>query len=193
MHTLMVIETSRMIGKDMRVLDIVTLVPQAADVMAAWGLHCSGCSVGGLESLEEGCKAHGYGDEDVQLLLEDIEEARHTAPARPATIIVTAEAARAIRQIGEQEGKLPGDSAGLSVIVDGDGGFCMEFRDRPEEGDKIFINVEEPDVRVFASLLTLGRIGGATIDFREERFKLDLPEDACCDSSETCGCSNKEK
>lgn len=179
-----------LISKEMRVLDIVTLVPQAADVMAAWGLHCSGCSVGGLESLEEGCKAHGYGDEDIRLLLEDIEEARRTAPARPALITVTEEAARAIRVIGEQEGKLPGDAAGLAVIVDGDGGFCMEFRDQPEEGDKIFVNAAEPGVRVFASLLTLGRIGGATIDFREERFKLDLPEDACCGSSGDCGCSH---
>lgn len=189
----MVIDVSRVIGKDMRVLDIVTLVPQAADVMAAWGLHCSGCAVGGVESLEEGCKAHGYGDEDIQLLLEDIETARRTAPARPAMIIVTAEAARAVRLIGEQEGKLPGGSAGLAVIVDGEGGFCMEFRDQPEEGDKIFINAEEPEVRVFASPLTLGRIGGATIDVREDRFKLDLPEDSCCGSSETCDCSKKDK
>jgi Fe-S cluster assembly iron-binding protein IscA len=177
----------------MRVIDIVTLVPQAADVMAAWGLHCSGCSMGGLESLAEGCNAHGYGDEEIQLLLEDIEEARRTAPARPASIIVTAEAACAVRQIGMQEKKLPSDTAGLSVILDGEGGFCMEFRDRCDEGDKVFINAEEPDVRVFASLLTLGRIGGATIDFREGRFKLDLPEDACSCSEQGCGCASKRK
>lgn len=177
---------------DMRVIDIVTLVPQAADVMAAWGLHCSGCSVGGLESLEEGCKAHGYGEEDIKLLLEDIEEARVSSPARPLTIAITAPAARAIRQIGVQEGKLPSATAGLSVIVDGGGGFCMEFRDAPEEGDRIFLNAEEPDVRVFASPLTLGRIGGATIDFREERFKLDLPEDACACSPHNCSCREIE-
>src|SRR3989338_615404 len=144
MHTLMVIETSRMIGKDMRVLDIVTLVPQAADVMAAWGLHCSGCSVGGLESLEEGCKAHGYGEEEIRLLLEDIEEARGATSARPASIIITAPAARAIRAIGEQEGKLPSETAGLSVIVDGEGGFCMEFCDAPQKGDRIFLNTSKP-------------------------------------------------
>ncbi|TSC97752.1 MAG: hypothetical protein Greene101449_1103 [Candidatus Peregrinibacteria bacterium Greene1014_49] len=179
---------ARSINKDMRVIDIVTLVPQAADVMAIWGLHCSGCSVGGVESLEEGCKAHGYGDEEITLLLEDIEEARHTAPARPANIIISADAAHAIKEIGTQEGKLPSDSAGLAVIVDGEGGFCMEFRDQPEEGDKIFINAAEPEVRAFASILTLGRIGGATIDFREGRFKLDLPEDSCACSPHNCSC-----
>lgn len=174
--------------RDMRVIDLVTLVPQAADVMAAWGLHCSGCAVGGVESLEEGCRAHGYGDEDIALLLEDIEAARHTAPVRPAVIIVTAEASRAIRQIGEQEAKLPSETAGLSVIVDGSGGFCMEFRDGPDAGDKTFINIAESDVRVFASPLTLGRIGGATIDFREGRFKLDLPEDSCACSPHDSAC-----
>lgn len=176
----------------MRVIDIVTLVPQAADVMATWGLHCSGCAVGGLESLEEGCKAHGYGDEDIKLLLEDIEEARISSPARPLTIIITAPAARAIREIGIQEGKLPSETAGLSVIVDGEGGFCMEFRDTLEEGDSIFLNAEEADVRVFASSLTLGRIGGATIDFRDERFKLDLPEDSCACSPHDCACKGIE-
>ncbi|OGJ59840.1 hypothetical protein A2881_01760 [Candidatus Peribacteria bacterium RIFCSPHIGHO2_01_FULL_55_13] len=186
-------ESTASLRPDMRVIDIVTLVPQAADVMAAWGLHCSGCSVGGLESLEEGCKAHGYGEEEIRLLLEDIEEARGATSARPASIIITAPAARAIRAIGEQEGKLPSETAGLSVIVDGEGGFCMEFCDAPEEGDRIFLNTEEPDVRVFASPLTLGRIGGATIDFRDGRFKLDLPEDSCACLEQSCGCATERK
>lgn len=171
------------LNKEMRVLDIVTLVPQASDVMAEWGLHCSGCAVGGLESLEEGCRAHGYGDEEIAALLQDIEDARRTMALRPATIDVTAPAARAVRSIAEKEGKVREGSwqktGGLAVIVDGDGGFCMEFRDEPTEGDRTFMNAEEPDVRVFASMLTLTRIGGATIDFRDGRFKLDLPEDTC--------------
>ena len=192
MHTVHVTNATIPLRPDMRVIDIVTLVPQAADVMAAWGLHCSGCAVGGLESLAEGCKAHGYGEEDIQLLLQDIEEVRSTTIVRPAIIIVTAEAAHAIRQIGEQEEKPPDAHSGLAVIVDGGGGFCMEFRDKSEEGDKTFINVEEPEVRVFASPLTLGRIGGATIDFREGRFKLDLPEDSCTCDTNSCTCSRME-
>lgn len=181
----------------MRVLDIVTLVPQAADVMAQWGLHCSGCAMGGQESLAEGCLAHGLSEEDMTLLLEDIEESRRTMPARPAEIRVTAAAARALRVIAEEEGKLLKGSrwsktGGLAVVLDGAGGFCMEFRDAPGEGDRIFLNAEVPAMRFFASMLTLGRIGGATVDMRDGRFKLDLPEDGCACSPHNCGCKEIE-
>ncbi len=181
----------------MRVLDIVTLVPQAATVMAEWGLHCSGCSMGGQESLAEGCLAHGLSEEDITLLLQDIEDARRTMPARPPELHITAAAARAVRALAEQEGKLEKGSVwsktgGLAVILDDQGGFCMEFCDRPEEGDRVFIQAEVPDVRFFVSVLALGRIGGATVDMREGRFKLDLPEDECACSTQSCDCERKE-
>jgi hybrid cluster-associated redox disulfide protein len=182
----------------MRVLDVVTLVPQAADVLAQWSLHCSGCAMGGLETLEEGCRAHGYGDEDIACLLADIEEARRAAPARPQDLTVASAAARAIRVLAEQEGKThPGSpwisSGGLTVTLDEQGAFCMEFCDHPEEGDRVFLNAEEPTVRIFASPLTLGRIGGAAIDFRDGRFKLDLPEDACGCASNVCACKHEKR
>ena len=96
---------------------------------------------------------------------------------------------RAIKNVAEEEGR---SGEGLAVIADAAGGFCMEFRSEPDAGDATFGNSEEPSVRLFASALTLKRIGGATIDFREGRFKLDLPEDRampdCGCSEESCGC-----
>ena len=197
--TLALMSTLPIITRDMRVLDIVTLVPQAADVMAQWGLHCSQCSVGGTEILEDGCRAHGLSEEDIDALLVDIDDARQSMPARPGHLTLTASAARAIRALAEQDGKTPDDTwwktGGLTVTVDGEGGFCMEFSNAKEENDRIFIHADEPQVRLFASPLTLGRIGGATIDFRDGRFKLDLFEDASvCDCSPTtCNCEKPLK
>ncbi|MEK7218306.1 MAG: hypothetical protein AAB728_02470, partial [Patescibacteria group bacterium] len=57
---------------------------------------------------------------------------------------------------------------------DGRGGFCMEFMDGVTDGLRTFRHAGEPDVLTAASGLTLRRIGGATIDYREGRFKLDL-------------------
>jgi hypothetical protein len=65
----------------------------------------------------------------------------------------------------------------LQVGTDEAGGFCMEFRKEPEEDSSVFFHREVPAMRLFATPLTLSRIGGSTIDFREGRFKLDLPED----------------
>lgn len=168
------------LSKEMLVRDIVALCPGAADIMTEYGMHCFSCSLGGLETLEEAGRIHGFEEELVDSLLVDLNEAFLAQPERPQEIIVTLEAARGLKKIAESEGR---NSQGLAVVLDEQGGFCMEFREEPEVGDKIFTHTQEPEVRVFASTLTLKRIGGATIDMVEGRFKLDL-----ADVAEQCGC-----
>ena len=173
------------IDRHMTVREIVTLFPVASDVLALYNIHCFSCSIGGFETLEEGCHMHGMSEVEIGDLVNDINEAIADAPAKPRSITITKSAADAIWQIAIRENR---KGEGLSVMVDLHGGFCMEFREKPEEDDCIFSNDENASVKIFVSPLTLARIGGATIDFREERFKLDLIDDCCggsCDS--TCG------
>ncbi len=170
---------------DWTVADIVFRYPQATSVMAEYGLHCFGCSANAMENLEEGCTGHGFSTEDIQNLVEDINELIASTPPRPQEIFITKEAALAVREVAKQE-KVEGQ--GLSVQANADGSFYMEFRSMSEQGEKIFRNEEVDDVAIFASILTLQRIGGATIDFREGKFKLDVGEAECCGSS---GCSCK--
>jgi hybrid cluster-associated redox disulfide protein len=181
------------ISRTMPVAEIVTFCPQAKGLLAEYGLHCFQCAGSEYETLEEGCKTHGFDDEEIDGLVDDLNEALAEMPSRPATLIVTQAAALAIRQVAEEEKRL---GEGLAVIVDGHGGFCMEFRKDPEGDERTFVQPAVPDVRVFASALTLQRIGGSTVDFREGRFKLDLPEDAavgdrCACGSGGCGCKGK--
>lgn len=176
------------INKGMTVREIMALVPAAADIMVEYGLHCFSCSIGGVETLEQGGGMHGFDDETIDALVEDINDAMGQAPKRPQEITITAAAAQAIGGIAKQQGK-EGDI--LIVTVDEQGGFCLEFQEKPLKGDLEFTNPEVPDVKIFASVLTLSRIGGATIDMRDSVFKLDLPdEDGCCGNKESgCGCT----
>ena len=171
---------------DWTVSDIVARYPQATEVMAEYGLHCFGCAANTLESLEEGCLGHGFSEDDISDLVEDINELIRTTPPRPQELTITEAAARAIRGVAKAE-KVEGH--GLSVQADREGGFYMEFRKEPELGEKTFQHPKVLDVAVYASTLTLQRIGGATIDFREGKFKLDVGEKECCkkDGGE-CGC-----
>ncbi len=170
----------------MRIQEVMVLCPEAADIMAEYGLHCFSCSIGGIESIQDGCKMHGFDDETIDVLIDDLNEAIRSESPRPQVLTITREAARAIRRIAQSEKK---EGQGLVVIMDADGGFCMEFRKKPDPDDSVFTNEHEPDVRILASSLTLWRIGGATIDYREERFKLDLPkdDDCTCDAA-SCKC-----
>lgn len=183
------------IVKTMPIMEIVTFIPEAKKVLAEYGLHCFSCAGSEFETLVEGCASHGFSTEEIDELVDDLNQMFRDMPARPDVLTVTTEGARAIKKIAEDEGRA---GQGLSVIADATGGFCMEFCDEPEAGAKTFVNDAEPGVRVFASPLTLKRIGGATIDFREGRFKLDLPEDTkiegcgCADGgSGGCGCAEK--
>jgi len=169
----------------MTVREIMTLVPAAADIMIEYGLHCFSCSVGGMETLAEGAGMHGFDADTLEALVEDINAALGQAPKRPQSITITASAAKGIRDIASAEKK--GDQI-LVVTLDEQGGFCLEFQEKPLQGDMEFTNPDVSDVRIFASVLTLSRIGGATIDVREGRFKLDFPEDSGCCSEEGCDC-----
>lgn len=172
------------ITKDMTVREIITFVPAAADIMSEYGLHCFSCSIGGVETLAEGCAMHGMDTDTVEALVEDINDVIGQTPKRPQKITITAEAARAIGDIAASQNKV--DDI-LIVTVDEQGGFCLEFQEKPLQGDIEFSHADVPEVKIYASVLTLSRIGGATIDVREGRFKLDLPEEECCGSGE-CGC-----
>ena len=183
------------IHRQMPIAEIITLLPEAQSVLAEYGLHCFSCAGSEFENLVDGCRGHGFLDEEIDELVDDLNQMFRDLPERPQTITLTLEGARAIKGVAEKEGRA--DQV-LEIIADAAGGFCMEFQ--TETGrttalqavdGKTFSNPDVPGVRLLASPLTLARIGGATIDFREGRFKLDLLEDAksgCGCSKGSCGC-----
>ncbi len=155
----------------MVVSQLMELYPQTKDILAEYGLHCFSCAFNALETLEEGCLAHGFDERDLENLLQDVNEIIMTLPKKPQTITVTETAARAILAIMKRERKI--DHV-LEVIADESGSFCMEFRELAPPDTSTFHHRSVSNVTVCASCQTLSRIGGATIDFRDERFKLDL-------------------
>ena len=174
------------ITPDLAVNTILAVCPEAAEVMAAYGLHCFSCSVGGVESLSEGCSIHGFDPETTEALIEDLNEAIRSRPAPEPRITITTTAAQEILKIAQQENL---QSSGLAVVPDAHGGFCMEFQKEPQHDDYIFPNEEVPEVCVFASPMTLWCVGGAVIDFRDGRFKLDLPNSCECKKENCCKAS----
>lgn len=174
----------------MNVMDIVALHPQAAGVLGEYGLHCVGCAFSALDSLEEGARSHGLSEDDVALIVRDLQELLRSQPAKPATLTMSAEAARALLGIAEAEGKR---GYGLRVGADEQGSFCMEFEEQPKPEDSVFIQREVPELSFFASPETLWRIGGSHIDYRDGRFKLDLPQSCCKGADESCACKKHQK
>jgi len=63
------------ITRDMTLGDLVTKHPQAAMVLAQKGLHCIGCGMAGGETIEQGCRAHGLDDEQIEEIIEELNKA----------------------------------------------------------------------------------------------------------------------
>ncbi|MBT4824021.1 DUF1858 domain-containing protein [Candidatus Woesearchaeota archaeon] len=60
------------ITKDMTFAEILEKYPQVGEVIMAAGLHCLGCSGAAFESVEQGCKMHGFDDAKIEKLVKDM-------------------------------------------------------------------------------------------------------------------------
>lgn len=182
------------ITRAMRVQDILTLLPHAEPLLAEYGLHCVGCAGSAFETLEEGYLSHGFTEDKLDDLVTDLNELFKRQPDRPQRIDVTEAAAKALAALLEAEGQA--DHI-LVVGLDDAGGFAMDVLPDVTDDHLFFGHGAVPTLRIAASPVTLRRIGGAVVDHRDGRFKLDLPEDtkitcACADGG-ACACAAEGK
>ena len=63
------------ITKDMLIGDIASRYPKTVEVMFRHGLHCIGCAMTAYESLEQGCKAHGMSNKDIDKMVGEMNRA----------------------------------------------------------------------------------------------------------------------
>ncbi len=54
--------------------DIISRYPKTAEIMMKRGLHCVGCHVAAFETLEQGAKAHGMSDKDIETMLKEMND-----------------------------------------------------------------------------------------------------------------------
>jgi len=163
----------------MPVTHVLALVPDAQNLLREYGLHCATCALSTVETLEEGCRGHGMSDEDLGDLLVDLNELFTDQPERTQHVTLTKSGAEALRALLGQDGNrkqdLPAGRQVFAVTIDERGSFCLECVTQGSVDGKVFNCPSVPEVRVVVSPLILRRIGGAVIDVREGRFKLDIP------------------
>lgn len=63
------------ITKDMTFQEALEKAPEAGEIMGKFGLHCIGCHIAPMETIEQGCQAHGLKEEDLNKMLKEINEA----------------------------------------------------------------------------------------------------------------------
>ncbi len=60
------------IDKNMTFGELLKKFPAAGPILAGYGLHCIGCHIGVTETIEQGGKAHGMDDGQVNQMISDL-------------------------------------------------------------------------------------------------------------------------
>ena len=59
------------VTKQMQIGDVLRINPNVKDVLMGFGLHCFGCPMSQMETIEQAAAVHGV---DVDLMMEKINE-----------------------------------------------------------------------------------------------------------------------
>lgn len=62
------------ISRKILIEELLEKCPESAEVLMDHGLHCIGCMASRFETLEDGCKAHGFDDKEIDEIVEDIKK-----------------------------------------------------------------------------------------------------------------------
>lgn len=65
---------SAKIEKTMTFGELVRDYPDTVGILAEYGMHCIGCHIGVYETIEQGARAHGLGDNDIENLMKKLNE-----------------------------------------------------------------------------------------------------------------------
>ncbi|MBU0530368.1 MAG: DUF1858 domain-containing protein [Candidatus Aenigmatarchaeota archaeon] len=63
---------TKKITKDMKLGEAIEIFPESTQVLLEHGLHCVGCHANPYETIEEGAKAHGMDDEQIEEMVAEI-------------------------------------------------------------------------------------------------------------------------
>lgn len=181
---------------DMLIGDVIQMLPKSADIMNAYGLHCTSCAVNVFEPIKMGAMGHGMPEETADKMIAEINklaaETKRNAP--DDGIYVTEAAAEKIKEFAKNEDK---DGWALRISAEPQSGsepaYAMDFEEKKKKDDKVF---EFHGVKIFIDKKSMKNMGGAEVDYLETMygsgFKISNPNYkkscACGKSENGCGC-----
>ncbi len=158
------------ITKDMKIGDILQNFPnkslKLSQIMTSKGLHCVGCGAATMETLEQGSMGHGFTEQQVNALVDELNkelEAPDYVPGDGPLLTLTDTAVSQLIDILKEEKK---ESWGLrlEVVSGGCSGstYNMSLREEADEGDVV---VEQDNVKIFIEKNSVGHFQDIQIDY----------------------------
>lgn len=194
-----------LITGDMLIGDVLNRLPESAEIMQDFGLHCTSCSVNVFEPLKMGAMSHGIEEEVVDQMIEKINDlalARRRAPEDG--IYLTEFAAGKVKEFAKAENK---EGYGLKITATRSGAernsgrepsYAMDFQGKAGVGEKTF---DFHGVSIFLDGESFKNLAGAEIDFLETAYGsgfkitnpnfIDAKKSCACGGGDSCGCGGE--
>jgi len=188
-------EKQKGVTKDMIIQDILSEHPNKAmlisEILMDFGIHCVGCGASGFETLEEGVLGHGFSEEELDILIEDLNKAvelKGSSKKNDLKINLTQSALKKIKDIMKHE-KRENEILRVSVLAGGCSGYTYDLEIVPEAPSSD-IKKEQAGLKISIDSESAEYLDGAKIDFvdslKESGFKFINPN-----ATKECGCGKR--
>ena len=176
----------QLITKDMTIGDVVAKYPSCIEALQSAGVHCVGCHVSYVETLEQGFKGHGMSDEDVDMVITKLNAAVEESKFEEGKdFIITNKAAEKLKEVLKENSK-EGSGLRVEIVPGGCSGFQygLELDDTTTDLDLV---LEEKGVKIIVSKENMNFLKGAKLDYVDSLqgggFKISNPN-----ANSSCGC-----
>ena len=169
-----------MITKDMTIGDVIKEYPETIEIMLSYGLHCVGCSVQYWESIEGGCKTHGFEDEKIDKMVKEMNE---VLVVDKGEFTVSDKAITKLNEMAQKQDKSP--VLRINVVSGGCSGFQYHF-----DFDKIKEKKKKMDIGGITFVMNKDSkemLKGSKMEYidtlNESGFRISNPN-----ATESCAC-----
>ena len=189
---------TQLITNDTIISEILEINPSKSalltEMLLDFGIHCIGCGASTIETLGQGVLGHGYSEDQLNKLVDDlnklIETEENVSVGKPVsesafTLKLTDSALKKVKEAIQQRGK-ENASLRVSVVTGGCSGFLydLQFIDEPSKED---LNFKQGDVNIAVDKGSTEPLNGMEIDYvdtlNEAGFKFNNPN-----AEVGCGC-----
>lgn len=151
------------VTKTMSMGEIVAKYPQSIPIVQSVGLHCAGCMVSYIETLEQGCLGHGMSEDEIDLLVKRINQSI-VEEDLSFPIKVTSNASEKLLEILLQDNKKDWSYRVLTISLQVPPyiSFELDFCQKPSPNDLEFTS---NNVKFTIDKLSVEKVQGAIIDY----------------------------
>lgn len=142
--------------------------PSAAMIMFEHGLGCAGCPSKASETIEAGCRMHGFDEKGIENLVSELNKSIEERKRIPEEIFLTDSAVKKLKSL--LKGEKAGTGLHVSVSPGGCAGFMYELSLSQKKDDDVVLS--DKGIQIFITKKALQLLKGSKIDYEKEGFRI---------------------